>query len=65
MSTYLINHLRLPNDIPKADNLKYLEAVEATFTPYGGRWLVLDHEVEVVEGAWPGRRSDQRHARKL
>lgn len=54
MSTYLINHLRLPNDIPKADNLKYLEAVEATFTPYGGRWLVLDHQVEVIEGAWPG-----------
>jgi uncharacterized protein (DUF1330 family) len=28
--------------------------VEATFKPYGGRWLALDAPVEVREGAWPG-----------
>jgi uncharacterized protein (DUF1330 family) len=54
MSVYLINHLRIPDAVPKPADLEYLERVEATFQPYGGRWLVLDGEVEVVEGAWPG-----------
>ena len=54
MPTYLINHLRIPNGIPKPDSIRYLESVEGTFEPYGGRWLVLDAEVEVMEGAWPG-----------
>jgi len=54
MTTYLINHLRIPGGIPKPENLEYLEQVEATFTPYGGKWLVLDAQVESVEGAWPG-----------
>lgn len=54
MKTYLVNHLRLPNDLPKADNLVYLEHVEATFKPYGGKWLVLDAAVEILEGTWPG-----------
>src|SRR3954453_13841680 len=53
MTTYLINHLRVPG-LPKADNLAYLEQVEATFKPYGGRWLVLDGQVEGLEGTWPG-----------
>jgi uncharacterized protein (DUF1330 family) len=54
MTTYLINHLRIPNGVPKADNLTYLELVEATFLPFGGKWLAIDAPVEVVEGAWPG-----------
>ena len=54
MSVYLINHLRIPNGVPKAENLEYLDKVEATFEPYGGKWLVLDAQVEVLEGAWPG-----------
>jgi uncharacterized protein (DUF1330 family) len=54
MAAYLVNHLRIPNGIPKPEGLEYLERVEATFTPYGGRWLVLDAQVDVVEGAWPG-----------
>jgi uncharacterized protein (DUF1330 family) len=53
MTTYLINHLRVPG-VPKPANLDYLEKVEATFVPYGGQWLALDAEVEVIEGAWPG-----------
>ena len=35
MTTYLINHLRLPNGVPKSENLDYLEKAQATFTPYG------------------------------
>jgi uncharacterized protein (DUF1330 family) len=54
MTTYLINHLRIPNGVPNSDGLTYLENVEATFKPFGGRWLVLDAPVEVLEGAWPG-----------
>ncbi len=28
-----------------------LENVKETFRPYGGMWLVLDDQVEVLEGA--------------
>ena len=54
MTAYLINHLRIPNGVPKAESLTYLESVEATFEPYGGKWLALDAQVEVLEGAWTG-----------
>ncbi len=54
MSAYLINHMRIPNGVPKPEALVYLENVEATFEPYGGRWLALDAPVEVLEGEWPG-----------
>ena len=54
MTAYLINHLGIPNGVPKPEGLQYLEAVEGTFEPYGGTWLVLDAQVEVLEGAWPG-----------
>jgi uncharacterized protein (DUF1330 family) len=53
MSTYLIDHLRIPGGIPNAEGLDYLEQVEATVKPFGGRWLA-NGEVTVVEGAWPG-----------
>ena len=42
------------NEIPEPEGLDYLERGEATFTPYGGRWLILDAQVDVVEGDWPG-----------
>ena len=54
MVTYLINHLRTPGGVPKPAALDYLEKVEATFLPYGGKWLALDAPVEVMEGVWPG-----------
>jgi uncharacterized protein (DUF1330 family) len=53
MSTYLINHLRIPGDVPNDEGLSYLEQVEDTARPYGGKWLA-NGEVTVVEGAWPG-----------
>jgi len=28
--------------------------VEATTAPYGGTWLAIDAEVQVLVGAWPG-----------
>jgi hypothetical protein len=39
MTTYLINHLRIPNGVPNAEALEYLEKVEATLLPYAGKWL--------------------------
>ncbi|GAA3481849.1 MULTISPECIES: DUF1330 domain-containing protein [Streptomyces] len=53
MSTYLVNHLRIPG-VPEEENLAYLEQVEATTAHYGGKWLAIDGEVQVLEGAWPG-----------
>jgi len=50
MSTYLINHLRSPGDIPNEEGLSYLE--QSTAKPCGGKWLAQD--VRVIEGAWPG-----------
>jgi reactive intermediate/imine deaminase len=54
VATYLINHLRVPNGTPNAEGLEYLEKVEATFQPFGGKWLVLGRHDEVLEGTWPG-----------
>jgi uncharacterized protein (DUF1330 family) len=53
MSTYLINHLRIPGGVPNEEGLSYLEQVEATAKPYGGEWLAQGG-VRVLEGAWPG-----------
>lgn len=54
MKTYLINHLRIPGDVPNNEGLSYLESVEATVAPYGGKWLAQGPADVVVEGAWPG-----------
>jgi uncharacterized protein (DUF1330 family) len=54
VSTYLVNHLRIPGNVPNEEALEYLERVEATFKPYGGKWLVLGMHDEVMEGGWPG-----------
>lgn len=53
MSTYLINHLRIPGGVPNEQGLSYLEQVEATAKPYGAKWLAQG-EADAVEGVWPG-----------
>ena len=53
MTTYLINHLRIPGDIPNSHGLDYLEQVEATVAPHGGKWLAQG-PADVVEGSWQG-----------
>ena len=53
MKTYLINHLRIPGDVPNSQGLTYLEKVEATVAPYGGKWLAQG-SADVIEGVWPG-----------
>lgn len=32
----------------------YLERIDATLAPYGGRFLVHGGEIDAVEGEWPG-----------
>ncbi|MFJ7325500.1 DUF1330 domain-containing protein [Streptomyces cyaneofuscatus] len=54
MTAYALAHLR-PTDGPVHDEvLSYIERIQATMEPYGGRFLVHGAEVEVVEGEWPG-----------
>ena len=50
MSTYLINHLRIPGGVPTEESLRYLEQVQATTEAYGAKWLVLDAEVRGPRG---------------
>jgi uncharacterized protein (DUF1330 family) len=52
MAAYALAHLRTPtiND----DTLEYIERIQATMDPYGGRFLVHGADVEVKEGEWPG-----------
>lgn len=53
MKTYLINQLRIPGNVPNLSALEYLDQVEATVAPYGGKWLAMG-PVTVTEGSWPG-----------
>jgi uncharacterized protein (DUF1330 family) len=53
MKTYLVNHLRIPGDIPNAQALDYLAKVEATVEPFRGKFLAMG-PLGVLEGAWPG-----------
>ncbi|UWZ82543.1 DUF1330 domain-containing protein [Occallatibacter riparius] len=53
MKTYLVNHLRIPGDIPNAQAVDYLAKVEATVEPFHGRFLAMG-PLDVLEGAWPG-----------
>ncbi|MFF5333159.1 DUF1330 domain-containing protein [Streptomyces sp. NPDC013181] len=53
MTAYAIAHL-YPEGRPDAEVIDYIERIQATMDPYGGRFLVHNSPVEVVEGAWPG-----------
>ena len=52
MPGYAIAHLRTPqiND----DVLEYIERIQATLDPFGGKFLVHGATVDVIEGSWPG-----------
>ncbi|MCF3105586.1 DUF1330 domain-containing protein [Streptomyces roseoverticillatus] len=39
---------------PHPDIIAYVERIQATLDPFGGRFLVHGAEVEVMEGTWPG-----------
>ena len=50
--SYAIGHLRNVRFGP--DVAEYLRRIDATFEPYGGRFLVHGMQHEVLEGEWPG-----------
>lgn len=52
MTAYGIAHLQPA--APHPEVLTYLEKIQATLDPFGGRFLVHGAEVEVLEGSWPG-----------
>jgi uncharacterized protein (DUF1330 family) len=52
MSAYALAHLYDPN--PHPDVLEYIERIQDTMDPYGGRFIVHGPAVDVREGEWPG-----------
>ena len=52
MPTYALAHLYDP--APHPEVVEYIERIQDTLDPYGGRFLVHGPEVTVVEGDWPG-----------
>ncbi|MFF2555600.1 DUF1330 domain-containing protein [Nocardia sp. NPDC058058] len=52
MSAYGFAHLRVRR--PHPEILEYLERIQATLDPFGGRFVIHGEPVEVVEGEWPG-----------
>ncbi|MFD3697878.1 DUF1330 domain-containing protein [Streptomyces sp. NPDC058646] len=52
MTAYAIAHIR--PETMNEDILRYIEEIQATMEPFGGRFLVHGAEVEVLEGPFPG-----------
>jgi uncharacterized protein (DUF1330 family) len=52
MTAYAIANLR--NPAPHPEVAGYIERIQATLDPYGGRFLVHGARHEVVEGSWGG-----------
>jgi uncharacterized protein (DUF1330 family) len=52
MAAYALAHLRTPQI--NAEVLEYIEQIQATLDPFGGRFIVHGATVEVIEGSWPG-----------
>lgn len=52
MTAYAFAHLR---NVPiHADVLEYMERIQDTLTPFGGRFIVHNGAIDVLEGNWPG-----------
>ena len=52
MSFYAVAHMRQVTMGPPI--VEYLERIDGTLAPYGGRFLVHGGDPEVAEGNWPG-----------
>lgn len=52
MTSYAVAHLRAVTMGPEI--AAYLQRIDATLAPFGGRFLIHGGEAEVLEGAWPG-----------
>ena len=54
MTAYAIAHMRRVT--PGQAIVEYLERIDATLAPYGGRFIVHGGDFEELEGSWPGAR---------
>ena len=52
MPSYALAHLYDP--APHPEVVEYIERIQDTLDPFGGRFIVHGPEVTVVEGDWPG-----------
>lgn len=52
MTSYAIGHLR--NIEMGPDIVAYLEAIDATLAPFGGKFVIHGGDSEHLEGAWEG-----------
>lgn len=52
MSAFVIGHLRSIDF--GSDIVEYLERIDATLTPFSGRFVVHGSETTVLEGDWAG-----------
>lgn len=52
MPGYAIAHMRQVTMGPAI--VEYLQRIDATLAPFGGRFIVHGGEVDVLEGSWPG-----------
>ena len=52
MPAYAVAHMR---QVAMGQPIvEYLERIDATLAPFGGRFIVHGGDVEVLEGSWPG-----------
>jgi uncharacterized protein (DUF1330 family) len=52
MPAYAVAHMR---QVTMGQPIvEYLERIDATLAPFGGRFIVHGGDVEVLEGSWPG-----------
>lgn len=52
MTIYAVAHLQDVDLGPEI--VDYLERIDATLEPFGGRFVIHGGQVEVMEGEWPG-----------
>lgn len=52
MKGYAVGHLRTVN--MGAPIVEYLQRIDATLAPFGGRFIVHGATLKVMEGSWPG-----------
>jgi len=52
MAAYALAHLYEISSHPEV--LEYIERIQSTMDPYGGRFIVHGAVPEVAEGEWPG-----------
>ena len=52
MPAYAVAHMRQVTMGPPI--VEYLQRIDATLEPFGGRFVVHGGKIEVLEGSWPG-----------